>query len=132
MARDAKTFDDIGPMADEVSRLIAARFGGARRGERPPLHVMLRRRGGALPRKLRRQAGRLAEADLHAAQPKVARQQDMTALEHAYQSLIHYLQPLGEITRWQGRAISFAASLAFGGLVLAAVIIWILVRRGFV
>ncbi|MBK4215538.1 hypothetical protein JJJ17_06325 [Paracoccus caeni] len=132
MAREAKTFDDIGTMADEVSRLIAARFGGAKRGERPPLQVMLRRRGGALPRKLRRQAVQLATADRHAPQPKIARQQDMATLEKAHSALIHYLQPLGEISRWQGRAISFAASIAFGALVLTAVVVWILVKRGFV
>ena len=54
MTRQATSPDDIRDMADEVARLIAARFGGARRGERPPLGVMLRRRGGALPRRLRK------------------------------------------------------------------------------
>ena len=66
MTRHATCPDDIREMADEVSRLIAARFGGARRGERPPLHIMLRRRGGALPRRLRRQAHALAQADQEA------------------------------------------------------------------
>ena len=56
----------------------------------------------------------------------------MATLEKAHSALIHYLQPLGEISRWQGRAISFAASIAFGALVLAAVVVWILVKRGFV
>lgn len=131
MVRDTKTFDEIGPMADEVSRLLSARFGGARRGELPPLHVMVRRRGGALPRKLRKEAMRLAEADRLSAQPKIARQQDMAALERGHRALLGYLQPLGEISRWQGRAISFAASVALGVLVLAAVVIWILVWRGY-
>ncbi|MFC0199423.1 hypothetical protein ACFFIZ_03610, partial [Paracoccus rhizosphaerae] len=60
MTRTVPTFEDIPRMADQIAALIASRFGGARRGERPPLHVMLRRRGGALPPRLRRRAARLA------------------------------------------------------------------------
>lgn len=131
MTRMAQSFEDIQDMADEVSRLMVARFGGARRGERPPLHAMLRRRGGALPRKLRRLAGQLAEADRISAQPKVARQLDLRALSRAHAGLTAHLRPLGELSRWRGRAISFAASVSFGLMVLAAVIVWIMLRRGY-
>lgn len=131
MNRNATGPDDIRDMADEVSRLIAARFGGARRGERPPLSVMLRRRGGALPRRLRKQALALARADEMSAQPKIARQLDLPGLSRAYQALILHLQPLGELSRWQGRAVSFAASVALGLLILAAAVIWILLWRGY-
>ena len=116
-------------MADEIAVLIASRFGGARRGERPPLHMMLRRRGGALPARLRRRAARLAQADLQAAQPRVARQLPVAALERDHAALLAHLQPLGEIARWQGRAISFTASVTFGLVVLAAVALWIAVAR---
>ncbi|MDB6176169.1 hypothetical protein PAF17_01445 [Paracoccus sp. Z330] len=130
MKRDAITYTDIQPMADEVSGLIKARFGGARRGEQPPLAVMLRRRGGALPRKLRNAAARLAEAERLSAQPKVARQLRLDGLDRAHTELVAYLRPLGEISRWRGRAVSFAASVCFGLLVLGAVIVWIMVQRG--
>ncbi|WP_272850266.1 hypothetical protein [Paracoccus seriniphilus] len=130
MTREAINFTDIQPMADEVSDLIKARFGGARRGEHPPLAVMLRRRGGALPRRLRNAAARLAEADRLSAQPKIARQLDLAGLARAHGDLIAYLRPLGEFSRWRGRAISFAASVCFGLLVLGAVIVWLLVQRG--
>ncbi|MBU3031829.1 hypothetical protein KNW02_17120 [Paracoccus sp. XHP0099] len=130
MTRVAQSFEDVQAMADEVSRLMVARYGGARRGERPPLHVMLRRRGGALPQKLRRPASQLAEADRISAQPKVARQLDLQGLSRAHAALIGHLRPLGELSRWRGRAISFAASVSFGMLVLAAVILWLMVRRG--
>src|SRR5690606_12590125 len=102
-----------------------------RRGERPPLSVMLRRRGGALPRRLRQQAVALARADEISAQPKIARQLDLPRLSRAYQALIAHLQPLGELSRWRGRAIGFAASVALGLLVLASVVIWILLWRGY-
>ncbi|WP_295047939.1 hypothetical protein [uncultured Paracoccus sp.] len=130
MTRHATSADDIRDMADEVSRLIAARFGGARRGERPPLSAMLRRRGGALPRRLRKQAWTLAQADEMAAQPKVARQLDLTRLSRAHQALTAHLQPLGELSRWRGRAVSFAASVTLGLLVLAAVVVWVMLKRG--
>lgn len=130
MSREPQNFEDIHDMADEISRLMVARFGGARRGERPPLHVMVRRRGGALPRKLRKVADRLAEADRISAQPKIGRQMDLAALGRAHAALTGHLQPLGELSRWRGRAISLAASVAFGLLVLAAAIIWVMLRRG--
>lgn len=131
MPRSATSPDDIRDMADEVARLIAARFGGARRGEHPPLSVMLRRRGGALPRRLRRQAAALARADELSAQPKVARQLDLARLSRHHRALTAHLQPLGELSRWQGRALGFAASVALGLLVLAAVVIWLLLLRGY-
>lgn len=118
-------------MADEVSRLMASRLGGARRGEQPPLHVMLRRRGGALPRRLRRQAAALARADQMSAQPKIARQLDLAGLSRAHAALTAHLQPLGELSRWRDRAVGSAASLALGLLVLAAVGLWIVIRRGY-
>ena len=130
MAQDAQSFEEIGDMAAEVSRLMSSRFGGARRGERPSLRIMLRRRGGALPGKLRKPAARLAEAETLAQQPKVARQLDLAGLSRDRDQLITHLQPLGELSRWQGRAISFAASIAFGLLVLGAVIVWVLVKTG--
>jgi hypothetical protein len=130
MTRDAQSFEDIGPLADEVSRMIVSRFGGARRGERPALETMIKRRGGALPRKLQRAARRLATADRMTAQPKIARQLDLAAVRRDHHDLMAHLQPLGEISRWQGRAISFAASIVFGLMVLAVVVIWLMVRRG--
>lgn len=117
-------------MADEVARLMADRFGGARRGERPDMQTMLRRRGGALPRKLRRRARVLAEADLHSAQPKIARQLDLPAISRAHHALVAHLRPLGEMSRWRNHALSFAASVVFGLMLLAAVVIWVMVRRG--
>ena len=51
---------DVHALADEIAQLMAQRFGGARRGTRPDLKTMLRRRGGALPRRQRKAAQRAA------------------------------------------------------------------------
>ncbi|ODT61295.1 MAG: hypothetical protein ABS73_02040 [Paracoccus sp. SCN 68-21] len=130
MKRRGHSFEDIPVMADEIAVLIASRFGGARRGERPPLDQMLRRRGAALPPRLRRRAARLARADQMAAQPRVARQLPVEALARDHAALAAHLRPLGEITRWQGRAVSFAASVAFGLMVVGALAVWIALQRG--
>ena len=113
MTRSASSPDDINDMADEVARLIAARF------------------GGALPRRLRKQAQMLARADTLCAQPKVARQLDLAALTRSHQALMAHLKPLGELSRWRGRLIGFGASVALGVLVLFAVIVWMLLQRGY-
>ncbi|MFD2441770.1 hypothetical protein ACFSS8_19765 [Paracoccus kondratievae] len=88
--------EKIRPMADEVAGLMAARFGGVRRGQHADLGSMLRKRGGALPRRLRREARVLADADLKAGQPKLARQVDFEQLERAHKALVSYLRPLGQ------------------------------------
>ncbi|WP_299905632.1 hypothetical protein [uncultured Paracoccus sp.] len=126
----AQTPEDIRNMADEVARLMAERFGGARRGEFPGLAEMIRRRGAALPRRLRVSAKTLAEADQRLAQPRIARQMDLRAPSRAHHLLTAHLRPLGSVSRWQNRAVNFAASLALGLLVLGAVVIWVMVRRG--
>lgn len=130
MTREAQNIDDIRDMADEVARLMADRFGGVRRAERPSLMAMLRRRGAALPRRLRKVALRLAEADQLTAQPKVARQMDLVAISRAHAALVAHLEPLGQLSRWRNRTVNFAASVAFGLLVLGAVIVWLMVMRG--
>lgn len=127
----AQTPDDIRSMADEVARLMSDRFGGARRGEFPSLTDMIRRRGAALPGRLRGQARLLAEADQMIAQPRVARQMDPRPPARAHAALVKHLRPLGSVSRWQNRAVSFAASVALGLLVLGALAVWILVRRGY-
>lgn len=130
MTREARNIDDIRSMANEIARLMAERFGGVKRGEFPNLSEMMRRRGGALPRKMRRYGKVLAAADLHSAQPKVARQTDLVGASRAYRSLVAHLEPLGQIGRWQNRGVNFAASVVFGLLVMGAIIIWILLRQG--
>lgn len=123
---------DVLTMADEVAVLMAERLGGARRGARPDLATMLRRRGGALPRRQRRAARVLAKAQRQAATPKLARQMDTTAAARAHGDLVRYLRPLGKAARWQAGALNVAAAVMLGLLLIGAVAVWIMVRRGLV
>lgn len=129
--KQARTPEDIRDMADEVARLMADRFGGLRRGEYPRLAMMLRRRGAALPARLRKQAATLARADDLTAAPHIARQLDMAPVSRAHHMLTRHLRPLGKTGRWGNYALNFAASIALGLLVLGAMVIWIMVQRGY-
>ncbi|WP_246026563.1 hypothetical protein [Paracoccus luteus] len=124
--------DDVQAMADEVAQLMAQRLGGARRGARPDLATMLRRRGGALPRRQRRAAQLLARTQAQAGIPKVARQIDTRRAARAHADLVRYLRPLGKAARWQAGALNLAAAVMFGLMLLAAGVLWVLVWRGFV
>jgi hypothetical protein len=129
MSRPPRNFEQIREQADEIAALMASRLGGAQRGERPTLETMLRRRGGALPGRLRKPAQRLARADRLASQPRIARQLPLDRLARDHAALAAHLKPLGEISRWQGRAVSLAARLALALLLLAALAIWLTVLR---
>ncbi len=126
------SIENIRPMADEVASLMAARFGGGKRGQQVDLSSMMRKRGGALPRKLRRDAAFLVQADNMAGQPKLARQVDFDRLERAHKALTGYLKPLGKGARLQGGVLSVVASVLFGLLILAGVAVWIMIQRGLI
>lgn len=116
--------------AAEVAALMATRLGGVRRGPPPDLAAMLRRRGAALPRRLRREAMLLAEAGNLSHQPRVARQLDRRAAQRAHAALIAHLRPMGALSRWQDRFLRPAAAVALALILIAAVVIWMMVRRG--
>ncbi|MDT1062889.1 hypothetical protein RM190_13505 [Paracoccus sp. CPCC 101403] len=122
--------ENIRPMADEVAGLMAARFGGLRRGHYADLESMMRKRGGALPRRLRREARLLVQADRVVGHPKLARQCDFQKLEHAHKALTHYLRPLGQVARFRGGVIGTVASVIMSLLLLGALVLWLMTQRG--
>lgn len=122
--------EDVQAMADEVATLMAQRLGGARRGKRVDLAMMVRRRGGALPRRQRRAANVLMKAAARAGQPRVAQQTDNRRAARAHAELMSYLRPLGMRMRWQASAINIGAAVMMGLLMVGAVALWLMVRRG--
>lgn len=117
--------------AEEIAILMATRLGGVRRGEVINLDTMLRRRGGALPRKLYRKAVILRDAETVTNLPKIARQTDFSQAAQAHADLVAYLKPFGRVTRMQERTTNFLASVVLGLLVMATLIIWVLVWRDY-
>ncbi|AXC50455.1 hypothetical protein DRW48_12890 [Paracoccus suum] len=122
--------EQVQQWAGEVAALMASRFGGARRGPVPDLATMLQRRGGALPRRLRREAVLLAEADRLSHQPRIARQLDLRAAQRAHLALTQHLRPLGALSRWRDRIGGPLAAAVLGLMLIAAAVIWMMVRRG--
>lgn len=91
----------------------------------------LRRGGRLLPRKIRAQARLLAEAAEQARHPHLRLRIDMARTTEAYDSLCRHLTTL---SRWERRriaALNLLGGLAFNMLLLAALLIAVLLWRGF-
>lgn len=121
---------DIQELADEVAELMAARFGGAQRGEGVDLPRMMRRRGRALPRRLRGQAEWLADVSVQAGHPRIARQLDQRRVRQSHRALTRYLRPLGKTGRVMRGAAGVAASVMMALLIFGALALWYLVQTG--
>ncbi|WP_295532857.1 hypothetical protein [uncultured Thioclava sp.] len=117
--------EQITQRAAQVSRLLALRLGAKGAG----LEARVAHRARALPRKVRRAALELAQAERLAQSPKQARQLDARALEAAFATCIRYLEPLGADERLRAAALTFGSSVAFivivvGGMIFGAM--WLL------
>ncbi|MBC7154528.1 MAG: hypothetical protein H5U19_07955 [Rhodobacteraceae bacterium] len=114
-------------MADRVAELMEERLKVRGAG----LPEKLRRGGRLLPRKVRVQAQYLAEACRQAEHPHLRVRVDMARVAGAYDATVRHLTG---INRWQRRrvaALDFLASAAFNLLVLAALVIAVLIWRGY-
>ncbi len=120
----------IRELADEVAELMALRLGGGQRGEGLDLPRMVRRKGAALPRRLRGKAAWLAEASVQAGNPRIARQLDLRQARKAHRALTRYLRPLGEGTRLAHGTLNALARVMMALLVVGGLAVWYLVGSG--
>ncbi|PTV96351.1 hypothetical protein C8J27_102145 [Rhodobacter aestuarii] len=104
-------------MCGRVSQLLAERLGA--RGHTLPDRIASRHR--TLPRKVRRAALDLAEAQALLGAPKVVRQLDHDKLHHAYQTCLHYLEPLDAPLRFGRRLLEVVTTVVLGLLIMAGV-----------
>lgn len=114
-------------MVAEVSDLLADRMKA--RGE--DMAARLRHVRRRLPRRLRAEADRLAEAEEMAGHPRLAQQLDHERLAEAHAVLMRHLAPMGAADRRIGWILSILASVAFNLLLLFALLIAVLIWRGF-
>jgi len=117
----------IQQMADRVAELMELRL----RARGSGLAEKLARGGRALPRRVRAAAGTLAEAAQMAQNPKLLVQIDELRVAAAYDICLHYLGPLGRGARRKGAALDILATMAFSLVVVAALVIGVLVWRGY-
>ena len=117
----------IQQMADRVAELMELRL----RARGSGLAEKLARGGRALPRRVRAAAGTLAEAAQMAQNPKLLVQIDELRVAAAYDICLLYLGPLGRGARRKGAALDILATMAFSLVVVAALVIGVLVWRGY-
>lgn len=114
-------------MADRVAALMEERM----RIRGTGLAEKLRRGGRALPRRIRAEAELLAAAAETAQVPKLLIQMDHERVAAAYDACIRYLRPLGRTARVRGYVLDLAAASGFALVVTAALVVGVLVWRGF-
>jgi len=114
-------------MADRVAALMEERL----RMRGTGLADKLRRGGRALPRRIRAEAELLAAAAEKAQVPKLLMQLDHERVAAAYDACVRYLHPLGRRARVRGYALDLAAASGFALVVTAALVVGVLVWRGF-
>lgn len=114
-------------MADRVAALMEERL----RMRGAGLAEKLRRGGRALPRRIRAEAELLAAAAEKAQVPKLLMQLDHERVAAAYDACVRYLHPLGRRARVRGYALDLAAASGFALVVTAALVVGVLVWRGF-
>lgn len=116
----------IQQMADRVAQLLEERL----RIRGTGLAEKLNRGGRRLPRKVRTAATELARAAHMSQNPKLLLQLDEARIAEAYDTCLRYLAPLGSAARRRGLALSVAAQVAFGLILVAGVAALVLKLRG--
>ncbi|PQO24293.1 hypothetical protein C2I36_03285 [Rhodobacteraceae bacterium WD3A24] len=114
-------------MADRVAALMEERLGAVGTG----LSEKLRRAGGRLPRRIRAEAARLAEADRRARATGPHADFDSAQLAQAYDACVGYLKSLGPWRRRWASVAHGAAGLILALLALAVAVLAVLIWRGF-
>jgi len=114
-------------MADRVAALMEERL----RMRGAGLAEKLRRGGRALPRRIRAEAELLAAAAEKAHVPKLLMQLDHERVAAAYDACVRYLAPLGRGARVRGYVLDVAAASGLALVVTAALVVGVLVWRGF-
>ncbi|CUH67387.1 hypothetical protein TL5118_02170 [Thalassovita autumnalis] len=114
-------------MESELNELLAEKFGLSS----GPLTARLQRLGRRVPGYVRRAAQVLVEAGAHVGHPKLMMQVDAAEVERAYRTLRQHLKTVDVKDRRKGAVLSLLGSLSFNLLAVLALLLLILVWRGF-
>ncbi|MFC2966501.1 hypothetical protein [Acidimangrovimonas pyrenivorans] len=114
-------------MADRVAELMDSRLQVRGKG----LAAKLQNGGRNLPRDVRANAEFLVEAATMAKNPKLLPQIDEVRVAEAYNSCLRHLTAISRHDRRKALARSIGANIAFSLLVVFALLITVLVWRGF-
>ncbi len=114
-------------LADRVAQLMEDRLRIRGQG----LAEKLRRGGRLLPRRVRAEAEYLVRASTEAQVPKLALRLDHERITRAYDACVRYLKPLGAGARRKAVLLNLATSLAIVALGTFALVLVVLVWRGY-
>lgn len=126
--RCAMTPQDLAPQIDDIRSLLDTQL----RVRGDTLDKQIYRAGRMLPRKIRAEAAFLVQANQLAQNPKLARMINPGRVAQAHQAISTYLRSVDPKERARTRALNYAGFVAFNMLLLVAVIIAVLVWRGYV
>jgi hypothetical protein len=118
---------DVNALADEVAGLLKERL-GARGATLADRVARARRR---LPPDLRVAAADLIDAQHMAANPRLARRIDPARVLRAHAALVAHLTSIDRATARRAALLDMIATLGFQVLVVAALVLAVLVWRGF-
>lgn len=113
--------------ADRIAELIEERLGI--RGK--SLERKLHKAGRLLPRAIQRDGAKLVEALRLQQSPKMARLINEDEVQKAFQACERYLSEIDPWERRKAAAISFLSTNAFNLAAIAAVVVVVLVWRGY-
>ncbi|WP_099826845.1 hypothetical protein [Oceaniglobus indicus] len=113
--------------AEDLAALIGSRLGVGGRG----LEAKLRRAGRLLPRRIRREAETVAEAARLSDHPKLAKRLAGGDHDRAYRDCKRFLEKIDGSERVVRMALGLLTVNAFNVLVVGALVIAVLVWRGF-
>ncbi|MDC0736710.1 hypothetical protein N6L24_00325 [Cognatishimia sp. SS12] len=114
---------DIGKLLS----LIERRFGF----RSDDLGQAMRKIGRRLPKSAHRAAGVLIRAQCQAQNPKTAYQLQSDKLIKPYATLLREIEAYDRVDRRKGLLLGFLGTLAFQGIVIFALIIGVLIWRGY-
>ena len=119
---------DIQHMAQEVAQQMKEQL-SIRRGR--DLRAKLRRTGILMPKRVKREAGYLADAAKLVENPKLFKMVDQTRVKFAHRLCLEYLRDVDPYERRKGMLLSSLGGLAFGLLGLFGIVIGVLVWQGY-
>jgi hypothetical protein len=126
--REIRVSASVQQMADRVSELMEERL----RVRGKTLPEKLRRGGRKLPRKVRSAAEYLAMASVQARVPRLMTRLDHRQIAESYDTCLGYLRPLGAGARRRAAVLSFITTTSAIVFVTGALVLGVIVWRGYV
>ena len=120
--------EQVHEKAIEVADMMKERLGI--RGK--DLAGKLRHTGRMMPKRIKREAAYLAETSALAENPKLRRMIDNAHVNAAHRTCIDYLETVDVADRRKGVLLNLLASVTLALIVVAALLITVLVWRGFI